>query len=149
MVNVMQLIRPKLHIFLILAILLIIADCKRDEDIVPYKYVDFYIYMSDPQFTELNTYYNPVMVTGVGVTGIIIYRKSEEEFSALEQTCTYKPSERCRVIPDSTGLKLKCQCCESIFTTTTDGFPEEGSVAEKPLVQYRTDYDGTKIHVYN
>lgn len=131
-----------------MTIIMLFTNCKRDEDIIPYKYVDFYIYMSDPQFTELYSYYNPVMVTG-GVSGIIIYRKSEEEFTALEQTCTFKPSERCKVIPDSTGLKLKCQCCDSEFTTTTDGFPEDGSVAEKPLLQYQTYFDGTKIHVYN
>ncbi len=140
--------KSKIHIFLLTAILLFFADCENNEDRVPYKPVDFYIYMSDPQFTELHSYYNPVMVTG-GVVGIVIYRKSEEEFVALERNCTYKPSDRCGVVPDSTGLTLKCPCCDSEFSTPADGFAEEGSLATKPLIMYQTYYDGTKIHVFN
>jgi len=104
--------------------------------------------MSDPQFTELYVYYSPVMVTG-GVSGIVIYRKSEDEFVALDRTCTFKPSDRCGVIPDSTNLSLECPCCGSRFSLTSDGFPEAENYAERPLVQYQTTFDGSKIHVFN
>ncbi|GAB4303558.1 MAG: hypothetical protein Kow0068_25800 [Marinilabiliales bacterium] len=132
---------------LILIIVLILFSCKKDEQVVPYQHVDFYIFLSDPQFIELNNYYTPVMVTG-GVQGIIIYRKSETEFIALERTCTYQPSNRCAVSPDSTGYFVECPCCHSFFSLPSDGYVDKGP-AEKPLVQYATEFDGQKIHVYN
>ncbi|MFH2096631.1 MAG: Rieske 2Fe-2S domain-containing protein [Bacteroidota bacterium] len=134
-------------IFLFLTILFLTYGCKENEDRVPYKPVDFYIYINDPQFTELQNEYNPVMVTG-GVVGIIIYKKAPGEYVALERNCTYKPSDRCAVSPDSTGLFLICPCCNSKFTLPSDGFVQKGP-ADRPLVQYSTDFDGDKIHVYN
>jgi Rieske Fe-S protein len=121
--------------------------CRKKEDLVPYTHVDFNIYLSDPQFYELQSVGNYVVVTG-GVEGIIIYRKSVSEFVALERNCTYNPSDGCAVSPDTSGLILHCSCCGSEFLIM------DGSVnhdpAKRPLVLYNTSYDGLNtVRVYN
>lgn len=142
----MKIIRPYITITLILS--LILFSCKKDEDRIPYRYVDFYIYLSDPEYTELNSVYAPVMVSNVGVLGIIIYRKTDTEFMALERMCPYKPSDNCSVVIDSTGYFASCPCCGSKFSLPSDGSLENGP-AERPLVQYTTAFDGQKIHITN
>ncbi|MFH2144285.1 MAG: hypothetical protein ABIJ97_17795 [Bacteroidota bacterium] len=136
------------YFILFIILIAIILSCKKDNDLVPYQYVDFYIYLSDPTYSELNSYYYPVMIGNVGVLGIIMYRKSETEFIALERMCTYKTSDRCAVVPDSTGYFVECSCCSSKFNLTSDGYIENGP-ATRPLVQYLTSFDGQKIHVTN
>jgi len=126
--------------FVIICSALFSDSCRKKEDLVPNVYVNFTIFLSDPEFSTLQTIGNSVYITG-GVAGIIIYRLSDNNFVALDRCCTYKPSNRCSVLPDSTNsFFLKCPCCGSKFSTL-DGGVQSGS-AERPLVQYSTSYDG-------
>ena len=113
--------------------------CRKKEDLVPNVYVNFTIFLSDPEFATLQTIGNYVFVTG-GVKGIVIYRYSQTEFTAFDRCCTYQPSERCAVLPDTTNsLFLKCPCCGSKFSLL-DGSVQSGD-AERALTQYSTTYD--------
>jgi nitrite reductase/ring-hydroxylating ferredoxin subunit len=87
-------------------------------------------------------------VTG-GNRGIVVYRKSQTEFVALERTCSYKPSEsNARVEVDTnTNLFLQDNSCGSKFLIT-DG-SVQNSPASYPLRHYNTSFDGTYIHIYN
>jgi nitrite reductase/ring-hydroxylating ferredoxin subunit len=139
----------KLHIFFITILFLLATDgCKKKEDLVPNVYVNFTIFLSDPEFATLQTIGNSVFVTG-GVSGIIIYRYSQSDFTAIERCCSYQPNERCAVLPDtSNSLFLKCPCCNSKFSIL-DGSIQSGP-AERPLTTYEVSYDGSNsIHVYN
>jgi nitrite reductase/ring-hydroxylating ferredoxin subunit len=124
-------------------------SCKKDknEDLIPNIAVDFYINIASTQYLELHSVGGWVNVTG-GVRGIIIYRKSIDEFMAYERNCTYQPSNSCaRVSVDNTNLMAIDSCCGSKFLLT------DGSVikspATYPLKQYRTSLDGNILHVYN
>ena len=124
-------------------------SCRKKDDVVPYTRVNFTIYLSDPDFMTLQTIGNHVFVTG-GVCGIVIYRKSQEEFSALERCCTYNPSERCAVLMDSTNSNvLICPCCNSKFSIW-DGSVMSGS-AERSLTNYQTIFNAEEntLKVYN
>ena len=136
-----------LNLFLILIILLF--SCKKDkEDLVPYVYVDFNIYLTNPNFVNLNSIGNSVYVTG-GVEGIVIYRKSQDEFIAIERCCSYIPADRRIVEKDSTGQALICPYCNSRFSIF------DGSViktpAKRPLTLYHTAFDpgNLSVHVSN
>jgi nitrite reductase/ring-hydroxylating ferredoxin subunit len=140
----------KVQYFLI-AILFLLTNgsCRKKEDVVPYTKVNFTIFLSDPDFVTLQTVGNHVFVTG-GVCGISIYRVSQEQFSAIERCCSYKPSDRCPVVIDSTNNTfLKCNCCNSTFSII-DGSVLSG-VASRPLTMYTTQFDATNnsLHVYN
>jgi len=136
----------KVVIFLLIFILIFTKACKDKEDLVPNVYVNFSISLSDPEFADLQIIGNNIVVTG-GVVGIVLYRYSTNEFMAYERNCTYKPSDRCGVAPDSTGLILKCPCCSSKFLITNGGHIE--GEAERPLVNYNTSYDGIYLRVFN
>ena len=130
----------KIHLFLLSLTFILLSDgCRKKEDLVPNVYVNFTIFLSDPEFATLQTIGNYVFVTG-GVTGIVIYRYSQTEFTAFDRCCTYQPSERCAVLPDTTNsLFLKCPCCGSKFSLL-DGSVQSGD-AERALTQYSTTYD--------
>lgn len=139
----------KIHIFLFIILLITLSDsCRKKEDLVPNVYVNFTIFLSDPEFSTLQTIGNNVFVTG-GVCGIVIYRLSQTDFSAYDRCCTYKPSDRCAVLPDTSNtLFLKCPCCGSKFSLL-DGSVQSGD-AERPLTLYQVTYDGNNtIRVSN
>lgn len=140
----------KIQFFLFLLLFILSTNsCRQNDDVVPYAKVNFTIYLNDPDFTSLQTVGNYVYVTG-GVSGIVIYRKSQEEFSALERCCTYKPSERCGVLVDSTNNNvLICPCCNSKFSLW-DGAVMSG-LAKRSLVNYQTIFNPEEntLKVYN
>ncbi len=121
-------------------------SCKEKEDPVPYVYVNFTISIADPEFADLNTVGNSIMVTG-GVCGIVLFRLSQDEFVALERNCTFQPSDRCAVAPDTSGLMLNCPCCSSVFSISNG--THMGGEAPRPLTMYQTSFDGMYLQVYN
>ncbi|MCX7862530.1 MAG: Rieske 2Fe-2S domain-containing protein [Bacteroidales bacterium] len=140
----------KLAFFLLLLTFFFSTNaCRKKDDVVPYVKVNFTIFLSDPDFVTLQTIGNHVFVTG-GVCGIILYRKSQEEFTAIERCCTYQASERCAVLHDTTNvLQLRCPCCNSRFSII-DGAVLSGQ-AERNLVLYNTQFDpiNNTLHVFN
>ena len=139
----------KLHIFLFVLLIITLSDsCRKKEDLVPNVYVNFTIFLSDPEFSNLQTIGNSVFVTG-GVSGIVIYRLSQTDFSVYDRCCTFQPSDRCAVLPDTANtLFLKCPCCGSKFSFL-DGSVQSGE-AKRPLTLYDFTFDGNNtLHVYN
>jgi len=140
----------KILIFLITSAVILTNDsCRKKDDVVPYVRVNFTLFLSDPDFVTLQTVGNSVYVTG-GVSGIIIYRKSQDEFSAIERCCSYHPSDRCAVLVDSTNTNvLQCKCCNSKFSIW-DGSVLSG-VASRSLTTYQTLYDAeyNSLRVFN
>jgi Rieske Fe-S protein len=139
----------KIHIFFIALLFLVINDsCKKKEDVVPNVYVNFSIFLGDPEFATLQTIGNYVFVTG-GYSGIVIYRYSQTEFFAFDRCCTYKPTDRCAVLPDTSNtLFLKCPCCASTFSYIY-GDVQSGP-ADRALTSYNAVFDGNStLHVYN
>lgn len=140
--------KSKLIIYFSFCFILLIQNCKKKDDVVPNVYVDFYLYLSDPDFSGLNAIGNSVYVTG-GYSGIVIYRKSIEEFIVLDRACTNAPSKECeRVEVDNSGLFAVCPCCGSRYTLA-DGYVVEGP-ASRPLKEYGSSFDGNNVlHVFN
>jgi len=139
----------KVHLFLITLLFITINDsCRKKDDLVPNIAVNFTIFLSDPEFATLQTIGNYVFVTG-GVSGIVIYRFSQIEFVAFDRCCSYKPADRCAVLPDTANtLFLKCPCCHSKFSFL-DGSVQAGP-ASRPLTLYNTVFDGNNsVHIYN
>ncbi|MFO7862743.1 MAG: hypothetical protein R6U85_01970 [Salinivirgaceae bacterium] len=135
---------PKYTILLFL--LLFLLSCKDKENPVPDVYVNITIDLNDASYNDLvpGSYKN---ITG-GLSGIILYRKNFNEFSAIERTCPYEAeyNTRVTVIPDNT-LFMECDSCKSRF------YIEDGSLIEGPskfpLNQYKTMFDGRYLRIYN
>lgn len=134
---------------LITAILVIFCfACRKNNssELVPYYVVNFSFSLSDPQYNKLNAPGAWIYVTG-GSRGIIIYRKSNDEFMAYDRHCTYKVEDLCRVNVNSSQVVAVDSCCGSQFVLT-DGSIIKGP-ASRTLTTYRTFFDGNRLQVYN
>lgn len=132
---------------ILLFFIFITQACNDNNKIVPNVYVNFYLSVYDPEFTDLLSPGNSIYVTG-GVNGILIYRISQDEFAAYDRTCTYNVEENCRIVVDDTkNFAIDSMCCSSKFLLL-DGSVTDGP-ATYPLKRYQTYFDGTNLHVYN
>ena len=130
---------------------LILLSCKKSEETqqpeIPYVVVNFFVSPNSTQFIELNHIGGCVTVTG-GYKGIIIYRKTENEFMAFERACAYDPTaDNSQVRVDVSGITCACMKCKSKYILL-DGSPYEGP-SQWPLKQYRANYDGTYLYISN
>ncbi len=135
--------------FLIIFLSVIFIKCdKNNNDVVPNVYVNFTIYINEPDYSELNAIGNSVMVTG-GAKGIIIYRNSLNEFFAYDRCCTYKPSEKneyVQLLEQGSPIVVDSTCGSKF--NLVDGSVINGP-AVLPLKKYNTTFDGNGVHVYN
>ncbi|RLD48020.1 MAG: hypothetical protein DRI94_13130 [Bacteroidetes bacterium] len=135
--------------FLIIFLSVIFIKCdKNKKDVVPNVYVNFTIYINEPDYSELNAIGNSVMVTG-GAKGIIIYRNSLNEFCAYDRCCTYKPSEKneyVQLLEQGSPIVVDSTCGSKF--NLVDGSVINGP-AVLPLKKYNTTFDGNGVHVYN
>ena len=82
-----------------------------------------------------------------GSRGILIYRQGPNEFNAYDRHSPYKPDDGCQVFVDSTNVAVEDPCSGSRFSIY-DGSVQKGP-ATQPLKQYKTNFDGTYLDVYN
>lgn len=128
--------------------LVVFTSCKKKQQgVIPYVAVNIYIYPSDPNFNQLNVPGGWAYVNG-GSKGIIVYRRSNEDFVAFDRHCPYLPENSCsRVSVNSTQITAVDTCCGSEFILT-DGSPTK-SPATVPLQFYQTSFNGNELRIYN
>jgi len=137
-----------LIIFGLLTILVIVVSCKKKNDNpIPETYVNFYMNISSTLYLNLASVGGWENITG-GYKGLVVYRKSSEEFMAFERACPYDwQIDSAYVSVGSSGLILKCKSCGSEFLIL------DGSILKGPstlsLKLYKTEFDGETLHVYN
>ncbi len=132
-------------------LLLIFSSCKKSKEQPAGGYVDVYLYASDPSFF-------PLQVTGgwmyypannnSGLKGLIIYRNSNEQFSAYDRACPYHTRESCAILQvEADNVSAVDSCCGSRFLII-DGQIINGP-STSPLIGYRTTFNGTVLHIFN
>jgi hypothetical protein len=83
-----------------------------------------------------------------GINGIILYRKSNEEFVALERTSSYAPDDvKSRVIVMKDNFTLQDTVSDSRWRMM-DGSVTQGP-AEWGLRVYGTSYNGNSLAIRN
>ena len=130
--------------------LVLCLSCKKKknaEQYIPYVYVDFYISIANPQFVSLNAVGGWVYVTG-GSKGIIVYRKSNDEFAAYDRHCPYQPENACSILSVSaSGTTATDSCCGSEFLLIDVSVLKQPS--SYPMLRYQTLFNGSQLHVFN
>ena len=109
-------------------------------------FVDIYLYTTDPAFSPLNAVSGYTYLNG-GSKGILVYRKSQNEFIAYDRHCSYKAVDGNFVTVDVSGLLAVDGTCSSKFLVT-DGTPNQGP-AVNPLRIYQSAFDGNVLHIFN
>jgi hypothetical protein len=141
-----------LKIISLFTLLTILVTCKKDstDSDVPNTYVDVYLYLTQPSWNSLQTVTNWMYVSG-GVRGIFVYHYAQDQFVAIERTCTYQSSNASAQVSIDTANTsvLKDASCGSEFLRN-DGSVAHGP-ATVPLKRYQTSYNATTkvLHIYN
>ena len=133
---------------LILLVVMLFSGCKKDDvEYVPNVYVNFQIDPNSTMYLGLNMVGGWIYVTG-GVSGIILYRESQDVFKAYDRACPYDYDVVGFLVEvEPSGLTMIDSLCNSRYIIT------DGSVLSGPsnrgLKSYHTSYDGRLLYVYN
>lgn len=141
-------------VLVIITFSLLLFSCKKKQQAqqinnhpVPSVPVDITLYPNDPLNFTLQGIGGWKYLFG-GVNGIIVYRKSEQEFIALERSSAFYPSNPAAlaiVQPDNFTCK---DTVSGSKWQIIDGTIIQGP-AEWPLRGYSTNYDGTVLRIRN
>ncbi len=138
--------------FLSFVLLFSIFSCSKDtksiqDHPVPSVPVDLTAYPNDPSYFKVQNVGGWMYVNG-GIRGIILYRKSNEEFVALERSSPDDPNNAkdvCMVKSDNFSIRDTLTNSE---WRIIDGTVTKGP-AKWALRQYGTVYDGNVLRVRN
>lgn len=140
---------------LIITIVVIFVGCNKKNKAnqsqanhpVPYVPVDITIYPNDPLNFKIQGIGGWQYFNG-GINGLIVYRKSQQEFVAIERTSSYLPDDpAAKVKVQSDNFTLRDTVSDSkwqmVDATVTSG------PAQWPLRMYGTNYDGNTLRIRN
>lgn len=113
---------------------------------VPYVPVNITININQPDFFALTVPTGWVYITG-GSRGIIVYRKSDSEFIAIERHSTFEPENECAVAVSGDGVLIDDPCSDSQWLIL-DGTLVNGP-ASTPLVTYETTFNSPFLTIVN
>ena len=124
-----------------------LSDCL-DVCIESYPKVDVNINLelNSPIFFNLEAIGGYQYING-GVGGILIYRKSIEEFIAYDRASPYNPTFDCRVEVQEDMIIIKDPCSESEYLII-DGSVLQGP-ANQALKRYTTILNGNQLSIFN
>lgn len=127
-------------------LLLVVPGCDKDnQPLIPYVYVSLQLYPDTMDFIPVGGY---KYIDNEGYRGIVIYRLLRDEFSVYERCCPYDPEKTgARVVVDASTTTCTCPVCSSKFILY-DGTPY-GGPSPYSLMQYRWNYDGEVLYIYN
>ncbi len=136
--------RLKIHIFLLVT-LVFLSGCQKEKNHpVPSIPFDFQIDLSLPSYQTLTGVGGWAYVNG-GLKGIIVYRKSTDEFVAWERQSPKDPEGSCSsgLVPNADNfLQLDDPCSDATFSMY-DGSPMANS--DWGLRGYRCEWDGSNL----
>ena len=113
-------------------------SCEYEQPGIPNVSVSISINLNDPQYYELQTTGSFVYITG-GVNGIIVYRKSQNEFLCYERTCPHDPECGKIYVDEDVFFAEDTVCCGSVFSLDIDGAVVSGE-SKFPLRMYSSTY---------
>lgn len=109
--------------------------------------VSIVMYPNDPLNFKIQAIGGWMYIAG-GLNGIVLYRKSEQEFVAVERSSTYSPNDanaKVKVLADN--FTLRDTISDSRWRMF-DGVVTKGP-ATWPLRLYGTTYDGSTLRIRN
>jgi Rieske Fe-S protein len=133
----------------ILSISILVFSCNSKEDYIQNVYVDEYVNLNLPEYSELNTSGGAIFTEG-GVEGIIIYHGVGDDYKVYDRNCSYEPSLSCSVIDSVNSGIAFCGCCTSAFLISNTG-ESINAPALLPLKTYNWSLDDDnvmRIHNY-
>jgi nitrite reductase/ring-hydroxylating ferredoxin subunit len=131
---------------ILLGLVFLFSGCAKEDTGLPNVFVDFRVFMNDPNYFALNGPGGFAFVDNQGIAGVVIYNTGYG-FRAFDRCSTVNPEERCAVELDETGLSLVDPCSGAKFDLAT-GIPTKAP-AEKLLRQYHVSVMGNVLRITN
>ena len=91
-------------------------SCDENQSKIPNVYVD----LTNPIYNDLSNIGGYVYVTG-GVSGILVYHSSLDEYQAYERTCPYDPDCGKVYVDEINFNAVDSVCCGSEFSLLLNG----------------------------
>jgi hypothetical protein len=132
---------------LALSILLLVSCAKDDGTYIPDVYVNYAVPINDPSISALNGPGGAVVISGHGVAGIIIYRRSDNMYVAYDRCSSVNPQNKCAVTLDNPSLTVTDPCSGAKFSLF-DGTPVKAP-ATKSLKSYQVTANSLYLMVTN
>lgn len=139
---------------ILLGCLILFISCKKknqqnvSNNPVPNVQVNFILYPDDPTNFRIQSVGGWMYIDHIGINGIIIYRKSMEEFIAIERTSSYLPSNSfAKVKVMSDNFLLRDTISDSRWRII-DANVSKGP-AEWPLRTYSATYINSALRITN
>jgi len=135
-----------MRILAIIILFLIVAPgCNRDnQPVIPYAYVNLQLYPNSLDYINIMGY----KYVNAGYRGIVVFRISQNEFMVYERCCPFDPDKTgAKITVDASNITCIDSVCMSKFILT-DGTPY-GGPSPYSLMQYRWNYDGDILSIYN
>ena len=132
--------------FIFLSLVLTLGCRDNNTNRIPDVPVNIAINVLQPDFFNLSVPSGWVYITG-GSRGIIVYRKTQDEFIALERHSPYQPEDNCAVTVDADGVLISDPCSDSKWLIS-DGTIVQGPTS-MPLRTYRTSFSNPILYITN
>lgn len=136
----------KLLVYL-LSISLLIISCNSKDDYIQEVYLNEYIDLSLPEYSDLQATGNSIFIEG-GVEGIIIYHGVGNDYKVYDRNCSYEPSLACSHIDSVNAGIAYCGCCTSAFLISNTG-EAINAPALLPLKQYNWSLNQHILNIFN
>jgi Rieske Fe-S protein len=122
-------------------------SCNDSTNTFPYVRIDLTISI-DTQLGNMNVGEHR-FIDNAGYGGLVIYRKSLNEYQAFDRACTHDYVDSCilKDYKDFDGI-LVCPCCNSKFLLSQSGSVFKAP-ATIPLEEYNTYLQGNFLRVSN
>lgn len=127
----------------LLWIVLISCDVEESPDQLPFVYVNIEINVNDLRYLDLHSK-GYIYLQG-GLRGILLVKKTPNEYLAFERNCTFEYEKECSVVEmHESGFYMLDPCCESTFDL--EGNPA-GGPAQFNLRTYYTYLTGNTLSI--
>nr|MBC7611924.1 hypothetical protein [Pseudopedobacter sp.] len=137
----------KLFIGLFIIANISLLSCTKEGNYIPDVAVNFNVPINDPRMSRLQSPGGAVAISGYGVSGLILYRKSDGEIVAYDRCSSVNPQSKCAVNLDDPTITATDPCSGAIFLLN-DGSPAKAP-ATKPLRKYLVTVTSSQISVIN
>lgn len=131
---------------LILVLLFAFGSCRDRNNGIPMVAVNREINVTLPSNNALQVTGGWIYTYG-GSKGLVIYRKSQEEFAVYDRHATFDINAGCVVEVDSSNISMSDPCSSSSYSMY-DGSVISGNAA-LPLKQYNWSFDGVILYIFN
>mgnify|MGYP003507747450 FL=1 len=138
----------KRHISIILGLLSISFIFTSCEETYDYGYVNFYIDPDSAEYFNLNYGNRGWEYFEGGYRGVVVFRKSWNEFITFERSCVAKDCDGRLYVDTRNNVLLHCPECKSQYIYY-DGSAVEGSYSKRSLYSYCSFFDDTYLWVSN